>query len=308
MKQWIKGVCLWVGFSGYAWADPCALGGPAAKITVTIPPLMVQRDLPVGSVIWQQTLNANKPVLTGECTEANVLRSNLVGQDSGILSGQNRVYSTNVPGIGYAISTTPDFGDSWPEVNGENTPPGSLATFSVRLVVTGTVSSGVIGSGEYARKALDGQPLAQLMIASPVAITRQSCEMNDSRDRVVPLPAVLRSGFSGPGSSQGEKIFQLALTCDAGAQVNIQFDGEADASSTPGVLALVDQDQPGVARGIGVQLLYNQTPLKLGERLPLETAPAGLRTYPFTVRYYQTQPQVASGEVNAVATFNLTYQ
>jgi type 1 fimbria pilin len=308
MKELIKGVCLLVVLSGSAWAEPCVLDGSAAKMTVTIPPLMVQRDLPAGSVIWQQTVNANKPTLTGDCTETNVLRSNLVGQDSGILSGQSRVYSTNVPGIGYAISTTPDFSDGWPEVNGENTSPGNLTAYSVRLVVTGTVSSGVLGSGEYARKALGGQPLEQLMIASPVAITRQACEMNDSRDRVVPLPVVLRSGFSGPGSSQGEKTFQLALICDAGAQVNIQFDGEKDASGTSGVLALVDQDQPGVARGIGVQLLYNQTPLKLGERLPLETAPAGIRSYPFTVRYYQTQPQVASGDVNAVATFNLTYQ
>ncbi|MFZ1874900.1 MAG: fimbrial protein [Chania sp.] len=308
MKKLIKGVWLLIVLSGSAWADPCALDGPAAKMAVTIPPLMVQRDLPVGSVIWQQTAEANQPILTGECETANTLRSNLVGQDSGILSGQSQVYSTGLAGVGYAVSRTPMFNDGWPDNYHEGPPPSPMAYFSLRLVVTGPISSGVINSGEYARKTVNGQVVEQLMISSPITITRQACELNDSRDRVVPLPAVLRSSFSGPGSSQGEKTFQLALTCDAGAQVNIQFDGEADASGTPGVLALVDQDQPGVARGIGVQLLYNQTPLKLGERLLLETAPAGLRSYPFTVRYYQTQPQVASGEVNAVATFNLTYQ
>lgn len=76
----------------------------------------------------------------------------------------------------------------------------------------------------------------------------------------------------------------------------------------PGVLALVNPDEQSSARGVGVQLLYRGAPLVLGERLPLETALQGLRSYPFSARYYQTQPQIAAGEANAVATFSLTYQ
>ncbi|AHG22742.1 hypothetical protein Z042_10590 [Chania multitudinisentens RB-25] len=303
MKKRVKIVLLLLSTSGYAWG--CTLSGPSAQLSVIIPPLTVQRDLPIGTVIWQQTVNAPLLELAGECGDESETRANLVGNDSGILSGRNPVYNTGVPGIGYAVATGPEFSDGWPAAKDKT---ASVNTLSLRLVVTGTVSSGVLDAGEYARRLIDGQTAQQLMVQTSVPLTRLACELNDSRDRVVPLGAVLRTGFTGPGSTQGEQVFQLGLTCDAGTQVNIQFDGEADNSGTPGVLALLNHGESGIASGIGVQLLYHQTPIALGERLPLETAPAGVRTYPFTARYYQTQPKVTSGDANAVATFNLTYQ
>ena len=111
-----------------------------------------------------------------------------------------------------------------------------------------------------------------------------------------------RSDFRGVGSTRGEQPFLLDLACDAGARVNIQFDGIAADGDMHGVLALVNPDEQSSARGVGVQLLYRGAPLVLGERLPLETALQGLRSYPFSARYYQTQPQIAAGEANAVAT------
>ncbi|EPA9117367.1 fimbrial protein [Serratia marcescens] len=150
--------------------------------------------------------------------------------------------------------------------------------------------------------------MLQIALQKPVAITRLACELQGGRNRTVALGKVARSDFRGVGSTRGEQPFLLDLACDAGARVNIQFDGIAAEDDLSGVLALVNPDAQASARGVGVQLLYRGAPLTLGERLPLETAPQGLRSYPFSARYYQTQPQIAAGEANAVATFSLTYQ
>lgn len=150
--------------------------------------------------------------------------------------------------------------------------------------------------------------MLDIALQKPVAIARLACELQGSRHRTVALGEVARSDFRGVGSTRGEQPFLLDLACDAGARVNIQFDGIAADGDMPGVLALVNPDEQSSARGVGVQLLYRGAPLVLGERLPLETALQGLRSYPFSARYYQTQPQIAAGEANAVATFSLTYQ
>lgn len=305
MRTVYCGVLLGLLGSSGAWAASCTLGKSPEQVLVTVPPLTVQRDLPVGTVIWQQTVNAPDPLAGGVCGDASESRLNLVGSDSGQKSGRNPVYSTGIAGIGYAVSTGPDFSDGWPTVG--NSAQGVTA-YSLRWVVTGPVSSGTLDGGDYARRVVEGHVVQRISLAHPVSVTRLACELNSGRDVVVPMGTLARNGFSGVGSIQGERTFQLGLNCDAGTQVNIQFDGEADSSGAPGVLALLTPGGSVSASGIGVQLLYHQTPLTLGERLPLETASAGIRTYPFTVRYYQTQPQVTSGEANAVATFNLTYQ
>lgn len=73
-------------------------------------------------------------------------------------------------------------------------------------------------------------------------------------------------------------------------------------------MALTGQGMTGTAKGVGVQLLYNGTPLVLNSRLLLKQSSGGLETLPFTARYYQTLTSVESGAANASATLNLTYQ
>lgn len=101
----------------------------------------------------------------------------------------------------------------------------------------------------------------------------------------------------------------LGLNCDAGANVNVSISGiqNPDIAATS-VLALTGQGNTGTAKGVGVQLLYNGTPLTLNTRLPLKPAAGGLEAFPLTARYYQTQTTVEPGTANASATLNLTYQ
>lgn len=297
-----------LAYCSSARAISCSMNDSPEQVIFSIPPLAVQRDLPVGTVVWQQTVKTAGMPLPDGCSGVSDSRQITFGQESGILSGRSPVYSTRIPGIGYAIASGDEFNDVWPATRNLLEKVDELTTISFRLVVTGQVSSGVLSAGEYARRAINGQTVQQVVLQDAAPLTRIACELSSSREVVVPLGDVPRTRFTGVGSTQGDRLFQLGLLCDAGAQVNIQFDGEIDSSGIPGVLALLNTGGSGIASGIGVQMLYNQSPIKLGERLPLETAQGGLRSYSFTARYYQTKPKVTSGEANSVATFSLTYQ
>lgn len=74
------------------------------------------------------------------------------------------------------------------------------------------------------------------------------------------------------------------------------------------VLALTGQGSAGVAQGVGVQLVYNNTPLILGNNLVLKRTNGGQEMFPLTARYYQTNTTVTTGIANASATLSLTYQ
>lgn len=101
----------------------------------------------------------------------------------------------------------------------------------------------------------------------------------------------------------------LALNCGAGSNINISLNGIQNPDvSTTSVLALTGQGNADVAKGVGVQLLYNGTPLVLNNRIVLKQSAGGQETFPITARYYQTKTSVLPGKANTAATLDLTYQ
>lgn len=106
-----------------------------------------------------------------------------------------------------------------------------------------------------------------------------------------------------------KSLQNLNLECDANANINVTLNGtqNPDASDSS-ILSLNNQGQAGVAEGIGVQLLYNDTPLEINKLLNLKRSTGGQENFAFTARYIQTKNQVQPGVANATATLNLTYQ
>lgn len=106
-----------------------------------------------------------------------------------------------------------------------------------------------------------------------------------------------------------DKTQNLGLDCDADANINVSLAGtqNPDVSETS-VLALTGQGDAGVAQGVGVQLLYNGTPLELNKNIVLKKSYGGQETFPIVARYYQTKSTVMPGKANAVATLNISYQ
>lgn len=127
-----------------------------------------------------------------------------------------------------------------------------------------------------------------------------------------PIGDILASKFGtsvGTIPSGAQNTQNLGLNCDAGANINVTLQGAQNPDvSTTSVLALTGQGNADVAQGVGVQLLYNGSPLVLNNRIVLKQSSGGQETFPITARYYQTKTSVATGKANASATLDLTYQ
>ncbi|MBB1581299.1 fimbrial protein [Serratia sp. OS31] len=149
---------------------------------------------------------------------------------------------------------------------------------------------------------------SQLNIDGGGTVTQIACSLNSTSINV-PLGDVLDIKFTGVGVTTGDKGFNVGLTCDKDAKINVSLAGtqNSEASDTS-VLALTNAGQTGTATGVGVQLLYGDVPLKINNNILLKTSPGGQETLPFTARYYQTNKQVTAGKANSSATLNITYQ
>nr|WP_227657198.1 fimbrial protein [Citrobacter amalonaticus] len=109
--------------------------------------------------------------------------------------------------------------------------------------------------------------------------------------------------------SQQTSTANLKLDCDADANINVTLTGTQNPDTADdSVLELSNQGDDKVAAGIGVQLLYNDTPLELNKMLNLKRSAGDQESFPITARYIQTKDKVRAGQANATATLNLTYQ
>ncbi|WP_409976929.1 fimbrial protein [Serratia quinivorans] len=125
----------------------------------------------------------------------------------------------------------------------------------------------------------------------------------------VPLGDVAATKFTGIATTAGDKSFDLGLTCDKDAKINVSLAGTQNTDTTEtSVLALTSAGQSGTASGVGVQLLYGGTPLKINNNILLKSSAGGQETLPFTARYYQTLADISAGLANSSATLNITYQ
>lgn len=113
--------------------------------------------------------------------------------------------------------------------------------------------------------------------------------------------------FSGPGSTSDEKNLSIPVRCDDKVAVNTSISSQGYLSPTLGVVAL--SNETGVAQGVGVQVLYNGSPVQFDRFFPVGTIPeAGASiTLPLTFRYYQNTPEIHPGHANAVATLTMMY-
>lgn len=176
---------------------------------------------------------------------------------------------------------------------------------------TGYLTQGIIfdwsvGEGQGAPAT---QPVVNIKLASGY-ISTNPCVL-ESRNLSFAIGNVPAEQFRQIGTVSNETVkADLSLSCDKNINVDVTLNGVQNSeTSDASVLTLMNPGSEGVAKGIGVQLLYNGAPLKLNERLEMEaTQSNGVVTYPLTARYIQTQDKIKAGTANAGATLNVTYQ
>ncbi|MBN6400911.1 fimbrial protein [Enterobacter hormaechei] len=283
--------------------------------TLSVGTINVQRDAPVGTVVFSSAATATGSYLTG-CANPLMLGFSMRYNSATLSSYGNHVYNTNVSGIGIRFSSNAYF------ENPSNTFSYNAQTSYVdwyggriELVVTGPVSSGALTPGAIGVVTLQGSDgiyrdgLTTQLTAG--TINAMACTVNTSQltFQIGDIPASAFGTVVGTTPAGAQNTQNLGLTCAAGTNITVSLSGiQNPDSANTSVMALTGQGNAGTAKGVGVQLIYNGAPLVMNSRLFLRQSAGGQETLPLTARYYQTLNRVESGSANASATLNLTYQ
>lgn len=314
----------------YAWCTNLI-----SSQTIYYGTIVVQRDTPVGSAVSgviygpeDTVAKCDDPTGTGE--NSGILVS-LSAHDSSYYG--NQVFNTYLNGIGVTIGIAGGFyskqWDRWVEAGNNSQADGTingsgLTTFihqtKIQFIKTSAVAqSGTftqqIGSYRPAEGSIGLFPSGKTAGLIPVYATGNivvvACSIT-TPNLTFPIGNVLASNFGtsvGTIPSGAQNTQTLGLNCDAGANINVTLSGTNNPDvTTTSVLALTNQGAADVAKGVGVQILYNGSPLVLNNKIVLKKSNGGQETFPITARYYQTKTSVSTGKANASATLNLTYQ
>lgn len=303
-------LCAW----HIARAGTCTTITPQLS-TLSVGTINVQRDAPVGTVIFSGAASNTGTYLSG-CTNPLMLGFSMRYNNAALSSYGNHVYNTNVSGIGIRLSSNAYF------ENPSNTLSYSAQTSYVvwyggwvELVVTGPVSSGALTPGPIGAVTLQGSDgiyrdglTVQLTGGT---INALACTITTPQ-LTFPIGDISAAAFGsvvGTTPAVAQNTQNLGLNCSAGTNISVSLSGiQNPDSANTSVMALTGQGNSGTAKGVGVQLLYNGSPLTLNSRLLLKQSAGGQETLPLTARYFQTLTSVESGSANASATLNLTYQ
>ena len=305
-------------------------------INMAVGAVVVLPSDPVGKVLVKKTFPiAANPSSFIRCTSgARGTVEAIITNNLGLAPGAgDSVYKTNISGIGIRLyreaTGASNFSGYYPysrEISGGFFGSDlSLASgeFVVEIIKTAAVTgSGKLQQGLYSSYYLRGRPdkpiLTSTIIGDTITITSSSCEIQGNKNKVVELPTVNKSGFTGIGSTQGEQAFDLNIKCNGGEnltvpeKIGLTFDYDAAANTTD-VLAN-SAPQSTRAKGVGTQLVSqyqgSNNIIAKNEKVALGSLVASANVeynIPLVARYYQTETGVTGGTVKSTATVTIEY-
>ena len=259
------------------------------------------------------------------------------------INGQ-RVFSTNIPGIGYAVGTSGNFSTQYgnspcpstttwigasdsatyaPQPYEPNNYFGCLlvnisgsyyATFYLQfyktdpIVGSGTLDlSGQIYLGAYNGKLDNTRPL----LTTPSNIVNTSCT-NSISPNPVNLPAITANQLPSLNSTTGSTTFNININCSYSTNLYITFTDKNNPTQTSNILT---PDSGSTSKGVGMQLSYNSNTVNYGpdsaasgntNQFFLRTF-SGQQSFPLSVSYIRTGA-ITAGTLSTTATFTFSYQ
>ncbi|MCU5782367.1 fimbrial protein domain-containing protein [Alcanivorax balearicus MACL04] len=302
----------------------CYVETSVQNINMRMGQVTITPNVPVGTVLAMQEfpIGAREDAVRCYGGGGYMRGRTLIGNPS---SYDPNIYTTQVDGIGIRLSRR-IAGLSqtvvYPHDLRLNSSRGRLSEgyFRVEIIkIANQTGSGTLAPGQYTTYYADGSGsgtpiLTSYLDASAITIVSSACEVDmGSRNIAVDFGTVSRSVFSGVGSTNTEKEFQVGLSCVGPSNgqdtVKLSFGYTPDPSGAAGVIKIDGGTE--AASGVGIQLLDNRTssPIANGERVELGTVTPGDHQFqlPLKARYYQTAPIVNGGETRAIATFTIEY-
>lgn len=317
-----------------ALAWECSILTPS--YTINLPATVtVQRDVPVGQPItdWYDTPVSNIYNCSGSSgtggSQYMVYEYTTLPAGPGIYTEDGVVYSiipTNLIGVGLLIRAKSK--GAGPLSGFYNFPYGrwisdwyhSTFTFQfgvgARLIKTHKIISGTVSGRSLGKVNVKSGYSGDDYYEVPISFTSSmvnvlACSVT-TPILTFSIGDVIISKFGssvGTVPADARNTQNLGLNCDADANIHVTLRGTQNPDvSNDSVLSLTGQGNADVARGVGVQLLYNGYPLVLNNRIALKRSSGGQEMLPITAQYYQTKTAVTMGKANASATLELTYQ
>ncbi|WP_072036669.1 fimbrial protein [Leclercia adecarboxylata] len=295
-------------FSFNAFADCSFVSGQGTQnLSFSPDNVTVQRDVPVGTVIYSDSTAAGSMLLgcNGDIN-TNYYKMLYLG---GVPTSINHAYATNIPGVAISVDLAWGYLDN--PASTDNTPLASvrLPPIIYKLIKTGDIQSGQLSTGLIGTWTVSDITVVRINMTGG-SITQVACSVT-TPNLTFPIGNVSKADFgTTTGFTPAKTSTQnLGLDCDGSANINVTLNGQQNPDvSDASVMALNNQGGTNIAQGVGVQLLYDGKPLVINSRLALKTSSGGKEAFPLTARYYQTRNTVTVGEANTSATLTLTYQ
>lgn len=302
---------------------------PADGFTMNLPTIVVQRDAPVGSIVYSNTRNElNSRSNFIECTTGGFSSQwGTGGALAPVSYGGQTLYASGVAGLAWRV-VTPGAGSTAGRygtgalprqlngvacVSGTNywrLCGGTWGSVRFELVKIATVTgSGMLTTGPLTQANVVGETNIYHVSVGGGAVQTVACSVTNPNITVT-MGRTKNTDFSGVGSTSGDADFNINLNCDAATNVKMTISpgSSGGENATNGVLKL-DNVGANTASGVGVQVLYNSAPVALGSRMTIATTSAdGAYSIPLKARYIQTGAQIVPGKADANATFTMTYQ
>lgn len=305
-------------------------------VSMSMGRIVVRPSDPIGKVLKTGTfpINSTGGTSSYECDSGGgTLKAELSKNPTASNAG-TKVYETNIPGIGIRLyrkaeNAAADASNYYPYQIPMSRGRYTLASgqFNVEIIKTATkTGSGAVSPGRYSsyyNSTTPGTPwLTSTIYGNSITIASSSCEIQGDIDKIVTLPTVNKSSFSGVGSTQGDQSFDINILCNGGENpsgyeekndISLNFDYQQDGNNN--VMSNILTPSNSGATGVGVQLISkynNQTQIiKKGDNLALGTVVSNQNVQyniPLSARYYQTAANISPGKVKAQATLNIQYQ
>ena len=127
-------------------------------------------------------------------------------------------------------------------------------------------------------------------------------------DSNVPLPDIKRTDLENHGAGRYTgvtKEFNISLACEYQPKVSVKFDGD----KMPGVTSedvLVNKLSGN--ENVGVQIVYNSNPLKIGSNVAVINSAGANEALKFNAYYYYKGGTIQSGSIKSQTEFTFTYE
>lgn len=290
------------------------LGSQPVEVFIPLPnEIEVSPTLPVGSVIKKAYGSHARGNHKGFiiCQSEQIKHQWRNGQQYVILPSSDAIYPTNLAGIGLKIIY--HAGNLQPYIAPCNDQPAgkifcgeTFYKIELQLIKTAEqIETGNISQQQLIAATIGDLPIVNFNLANTqITVPKLSCFINNNALEIN-LGRLKTTVFNGIYSTAGKKAFYLELNCNHASMVEIRMDGDTLPSSDDKILTL---NKYNAAQGIGLQILYENNPIKFNHWFILKRVP-DTKSIPlfFHAQYIQVAEQVKPGQANALVTYHIKY-